>query len=229
MRTPGHDAELVTGLLLSEGVLRRREDLVEVAPCRAEGAQGSIVNVFLSSRVRLDWKAIGRGTLMGSSCGLCGSKAIESVRREFPPIRPGISMTLEDLALLPSRMAGGQRLFKKTGGVHAAGLFSRRGTLMVIREDVGRHNAVDKVIGYAFSKGKVPLTGCALAVSGRVSFEIMQKALSAGISAVVAVSAPTSLAVEFARESGQTLAGFARGGRVTVYSEPLKAKRGGIV
>lgn len=229
MRTPGHDTELVAGFLLAEGLLRKRSDWISLAPCRAEGVEGVVVNAFLSAKVRLDWKTMGRGFLTSSSCGFCGSKMIENVRRRYAALVVERGVDLDLLAELPGRMVAKQTLFKKTGGVHAAALFDRQGRLLVVREDVGRHNAVDKVVGHAFLDGRIPLTDCALAVSGRVSFEIAQKALAAGISAVVAVSAPTTLAVSLAREAGLILAGFARGGAMTLYAGPRANESGGAV
>lgn len=222
MRTPGHDRELVTGLLWSEGIIRTFHDLVDIAPCQAAEAHGEVVNAYLASSVRIDWKTQGRGMVMGTSCGLCGALAIESVRKHFPPLSSREAISVNLLAQLPERMRPRQKLFSQTGAVHAAALFTLKGKCLVVREDVGRHNAVDKVLGWAFWRRWLPLENHVLLVSGRVSFEIMQKALAAGLPVVAAVSAPTDLAVEFAMNSGQTLAGFVRGGKVTVYSHAAR-------
>jgi FdhD protein len=218
MRTPGHDSELAAGFLLSEGIIRDRSDVVEIAHCRTAGEQENTLNVFLARRVKLDFKRLTRHVFASSSCGLCGKASIEAVYQHFAPVVniPRISRTI--LSSLPDRMRRAQKTFARTGGLHAAGLFDLRGDLLVCREDVGRHNAVDKVLGWAFLRKKLPLTSHLLLVSGRASFEIMQKGLAAGIPVVAAVSAPSSLAVEFARESGQILIGFLRGKTMNVYS-----------
>ena len=227
MRTPGADEELAAGLLWSEGIIRNTSELVEIAPCKAVGSagQGRILNVFLAPGVVVDWERIGRHLLTGSSCGLCGATAIESVCREFSPVQAGGSIQADTLARLPDLMRGKQALFHLTGGVHAAALFTERGRLLVLREDVGRHNALDKVVGFALRRGLLPLSRAVLIVSGRVSFEIMQKALAAGIPIIGAVSAPTDLAVSFSQQSGQTLAGFIRRGRLTLFSHPSRIRK----
>lgn len=226
MRTPGHDEELVAGVLWSEGIIRHPEELVEVAPCRSEGSDstGQVINAYLTSQVKLDWGNHGRHLVTGSSCGLCGATSIAAVQRQFPPVAEDGSVAAGLLVGLPEKMRAHQAMFKLTGGVHAAALFTPRGRLIALREDVGRHNAVDKIIGHAVHRRLLPLRKEILMVSGRVSFEIMQKALSAGIPIIAAVSAPTGLAVEFARSSGQTLVGFLREGRLTVFTHPQRIR-----
>jgi FdhD protein len=213
MRTPGHDEELAAGFLLTEGILKRRSDLVEVAHCRSDPAaalSGNILNVFLAPDLALDLERLTRHVFSASSCGLCGKASIETVHQQFAPLKALLELPLETLLSLPTKLRAAQKTFESTGGLHAAGLFNARGELIVAREDIGRHNAVDKVIGNAFLNEMLPLSEHILLVSGRASFEIMQKALAAGLRCVAAVSAPSSLAVEFARESRQSLYGFVR-------------------
>lgn len=220
MRTPGHDDELACGFLLSEGLISKRTDVAEIAPCASgeNAAFGNILNVFLAPSVPLDLERLTRHTFASSSCGLCGKASIESVHQHFAPLKEGPRVSVEVIRLLPEKLIPGQSTFAKTGGLHAAGLFDLTGNLLAVREDVGRHNAVDKVLGWAFLRSLLPLKEHILLVSGRASFEIMQKALAGGIPVVAAVSAPSSLAVEFARESNQLLIGFLRGEKFNVYS-----------
>jgi FdhD protein len=211
MRTPGHDEELAAGFLLTEGILKKRSDIIEIAPCLAEGnLLGNILNVFLSPEVPLDLERLTRHVFSASSCGLCGKASIERIHQQFPPIRKRLELPLETLLQLPQKLRATQSTFETTGGLHAAGLFDSTGQLLIAREDIGRHNAVDKVLGHAFLANHLPLTNHILLVSGRASFEILQKALAAQIPCIAAVSAPSSLAVEFARESNQTLYAFVR-------------------
>jgi FdhD protein len=228
MRSPGHDAELAAGFLLTEGVLHRAEDVVEIAHCQQGEAVNdqNVLNVFLSPSVEVDLERLTRHVFASSSCGLCGKASIEAVQQHFPPVESPLVMTSRTLLALPKRLRAGQDTFRKTGGLHAAAVFDRRGRLVVLREDVGRHNAVDKVIGWGFLGGALPFDRRALMVSGRASFEIMQKALAARIPIVCAVSAPSSLAVEFARESNQTLVGFLRDDSFNVYSHPDRISDG---
>ncbi len=217
MRTPGHDAELALGFLLSEGIIYRQQDVLKVEPCdRDDGS--NILNVQLSPTVAVDFERLTRHVFASSSCGLCGKATIDAVRTQFPKIDGDAGMASETLLSLPQKMRAVQETFARTGGLHAAALFTTSGDLVVLREDVGRHNAVDKVIGDALMKGLLPMGDHALVVSGRTSFEILQKALSAGVPIIAAVSAPSSLAVEFAEESGQTLVGFLREARMNVYA-----------
>jgi FdhD protein len=217
MRTPGHDEELAIGFLVSEGLLDRREQVVNTAT-HPRNADRNVIGVFLADGVEIDFQRLTRHTFVSSSCGLCGKASIESVRRQFPPIRRPARVRAETLLALPETLRRAQTTFARTGGLHAAGLFDLDGNLLVLREDIGRHNAVDKVLGRGFLDGRLPLDRHILVVSGRASFEIMQKALAGRLPMVVAVSAPSSLAVEFARASRQTLAGFVRGERMNIYS-----------
>jgi FdhD protein len=222
MRTPGADIELGAGFLWTEGLLRTREDLIGITTCKDKELTPREQENVIVAQVLPDAPAVTR-TLerrftISSACGVCGSSHIDDLRTRgcSNVSAPGISES--ELLKLPELMRPKQKIFDKTGGLHAAGLFDPQGTLVVVREDVGRHNAVDKVIGYALMNDLLPLDGYSLAISGRGGFEIIQKAIAARISAVVAVSAPTSLAVETAREFGLTLYGFAREDSATKYS-----------
>jgi len=219
MRTPGHDAELAAGFLLSEGIISSQEDVLRVEPC-GRNEDGNVLNVVLAPDVPVDFEKLTRHVFASSSCGLCGKATIESVRAAFPPVDSDVTVDAQTLVGLPDVMRRAQSAFDRTGGVHAAALFDAGAKLVVLREDVGRHNAVDKVLGFALLQRLLPLRRHVLLVSGRSSFEIMQKALAGRVPVVAAVSAPSSLAVEFARESGQTLVGFLRAGRMNVYSHP---------
>jgi FdhD protein len=218
MRTPGHDQELAAGFLLTEGIIRRPQDVVGILHCRAAAVPANTLNVFLASTLQVDFAQLTRHVFASSSCGLCGKASIESVHRQFPPIQSPLQLSLKTLAGLPERMRAAQSAFDETGGLHAAAIFHASGELVVVREDVGRHNAVDKVLGFGLLQGKLPFASHILLVSGRTSFEILQKALAGGIACVCSVSAPSSLAVEFARKSGQTLVGFLRGQTMNVYA-----------
>jgi len=219
MRTPGNDRELAAGFLLTEGIIGGRAELLDLIYCGEAGAQtGNVLDGLLAPGVVVDWDRLQRHTFASSSCGLCGKASIESIRTRCAPLGKRISPDPRVLAALPDRLRAAQSGFAATGGVHASGLFSPSGEVEVVREDVGRHNALDKVVGWACLGDRLPLHDRILLVSGRVSFELMQKALVAGISCVAAISAPTSLAVEFAREAGQTLVGFVRGERMNLYA-----------
>ena len=220
MRTGGHDEELAAGFLLAEGIIRSDRDIVRIAPCGRNG-DGNVVNATLAPMVEVDFDRLTRHVFASSSCGVCGKATIESVRQQFDSIEPDdLRIDAEILQTLPDKLRAAQAAFDRTGGLHAAGLFDPDGTLLVAREDVGRHNAVDKVLGWAMQAGRLPLRRQILLVSGRASFEIMQKALAGRAPVVAAVSAPSRLAVDFARESGQTLVGFLRRGRMNVYAHP---------
>jgi len=225
MRTPGNDRELVAGFLWSEGLIRHREEVLDLVYCVEDenGPRENVIDAHLAPNVILDWKRLTRHTFASSSCGLCGKASIDAVRQLFPPIasKAGFAPRASLIASLPEKLRLAQRTFSRTGGLHASGLFNLAGELLAVREDVGRHNALDKVIGQAFFTEQLPLDHTILLVSGRVSFELMQKALAAGIPLVAAISAPTSLAVDFARESGQTLVGFVRDERMNVYAGTL--------
>jgi FdhD protein len=222
MRTPGHDAELAAGFLLTEGILSRREDILEIARCEQSDQPQNTLNVFLAPRLAVDFAKLTRHVFASSSCGLCGKASIEAVHQHFPPLDSQFKVVAKTLFKLPQKMRMAQKAFAKTGGLHAAALFDEPGNLIFVREDVGRHNAVDKVIGAAFLKKRFPLNKHVLLVSGRASFEIMQKALAARIPVVAAISAPSSLAVEFASESKQALVGFLRDKMMNVYSTPTR-------
>lgn len=221
MRTPGHDDELAAGFLLTEGLIRQPADILRIEPCE-RNEHGNLINVQLAPELAVDFQRLTRHVFASSSCGLCGKATIESIHAQFPPLQDLESPRVDArvLAGLTAVMRQRQPIFDRTGGLHAAGLFDCRGKLLVLREDVGRHNALDKTLGRAFLDGLFPLTDHLLLVSGRVSFEIMQKALSARVPIVAAVSAPTDLAVRFAQTSGQTLIGFLRENRMNIYTFP---------
>jgi len=214
MRTPGHDEELAAGFLISEAVVRDRSAIAKIS----RGGDNRVV-VELTAKVKLKLNSTQRFGTISSSCGLCGKTSIDEIRQNFPAIESGnVRIDIETLLSLPGQLRNAQSDFARTGGIHAAGIFHLSGELKIAREDIGRHNAVDKAIGRAFLDGLLPLNRHALLVSGRASFEIVQKALAAGISIVAAVSAPSTLAVDFARESNQTLIGFLRPPSFNVYS-----------
>ena len=217
MRTGGHDDELAAGFLLTEGVIRGPGDVLRIDPCE-RNEFGNVVNVLLAPDVYVDFDRLTRHVFASSSCGLCGKANIEAVRGNFPPLAGGLVVDAETILRLPDLMRQTQATFDRTGGLHAAAVFDAAGDLVVLREDVGRHNAVDKVVGHALRRGLLPLSNHVLMLSGRASFEIMQKALAAGVPIVAAVSAPSNLAASFADDSGQTLIGFVRGRRLNVYA-----------
>jgi len=220
MRTPGDDAELGLGFLVTERVVRGAGDLVSLrhsshAPSPEAG--GNVLLAVLAEGHPLDLQAFRRNLFAASSCGVCGKATLESVLASAPPLDDPARFGAGYLAPLGGRLLGRQPAFERTGGLHAAALFAPDGELLVVREDVGRHNAVDKVVGWAAARRRLPLSGHALWVSGRVSFEIVQKALAARIPLVAAVSAPSSLAVALAERAGIAVAGFARGAGLNVY------------
>jgi FdhD protein len=218
MRTPGHDEELTAGFLVSEGVVQSARDILEISQCPSTGnSKGNVVDVLLGGAV-VNWESLTRHVFSASSCGLCGKTSIESVFQRFPAVTTDWQVSARLLATLPDHLRAAQETFSKTGGLHASAIFTEAGELLVLREDVGRHNALDKVLGFGLQHGLLPFSKHILLVSGRVSFEIIQKALAAGVSVVAAISAPSSLAVEFAQESGQTLIGFLRGDTMNVYT-----------
>jgi FdhD protein len=214
MRTPGCDFELVAGFLLTEGLLHNG-----TVPLLRQEAR-NVVNAAVTGLSEAALERVTRHIYTASSCGLCGKATVQAVHQHFPPVEDGFTVDRGVVQGLLDRLNTEQPGFARTGGVHAAGLFDQAGNLLVLREDVGRHNAVDKVVGHALLRRMLPLQRHLLLVSGRASFEILQKALGAGIAVVAAVSAPSSLAVRFAEESGQTLVGFLRPGRFNVYSHP---------
>ncbi len=230
MRTPGHDRELAAGFLVTEGIIHGHEDVLDMIYCRNDGGKPdqNVLDVLLAPTAKVDLTKLTRHVFTSSSCGICSKASIEAIQAQFPEISRPLSPSRVVLGLLPDRLRTAQAGFDRTGGLHASALFTEDGTLTVVREDVGRHNALDKVVGYSFFAESLPLAASILLVSGRVSFEIMQKALGAGIPAVAAISAPTSAAVEFAQASGQVLVGFlrpsakpAKGMRMNVYAGTL--------
>jgi FdhD protein len=219
MRTPGHDDELAAGFLLSDAILRSADKIEKFSRPSAARNRENIIKVHLGSGTKPKLNSAQRFGTISSSCGLCGKESIDAIRQNFPPIKStSIRMAIETLLRLPTELRANQSEFARTGGIHAAGIFDFNGKALIVREDIGRHNAVDKVIGRAFLDRKLPLDRHVLMVSGRASFEIMQKALAAGIPIVASVSAPSALAMEFARESNQTLIGFLRPPTFNIYS-----------
>ena len=228
MRTPGHDAELAAGFLLTEGIVHSPEDIYDIMQCRTtdgRATEGNVVEVVLKKGVRIDFDRLTRHVFSGSSCGLCGKATIAAVQQQFSKVKRPLRVSGELLRRLPAQLTDAQPAFRATGGLHATALFDAKGKLLVAREDVGRHNAMDKVLGHALRAGWLPLSRHILLVSGRVSFEIMQKALAARVSVVAGISAPTSLAAEFARANNQTLVGFLRTDRLNVYAGKLAPVR----
>ncbi|PYL08522.1 MAG: formate dehydrogenase accessory sulfurtransferase FdhD [Verrucomicrobia bacterium] len=214
MRTPGHDEELAAGFLVSEAIVRMRDEIAQISADR-----DNRVMIDLKDGVKLKLNSAQRFGTISSSCGLCGKTSIDAIRQNFPAITSKeIRIDIDTLLSLPEKLRNAQSDFARTGGIHAAGIFDANGELKIVREDIGRHNAVDKVIGRALLDDSLPLDGHILLVSGRASFEIVQKALAAGIPIVAAVSAPSTLAVSFARESNQTLIGFLRPPSFNIYA-----------
>jgi FdhD protein len=220
MRTPGHDLELVTGFLVTERVVDSLDDVEAVRHCSEAAdpaAEDNVVRVTLRTGLAPDLERLRRNLFASSSCGVCGKATLENALATAAPLDDATRVPASVLLTLPAQLRGAQRVFDETGGLHAAGLFDTTGRLLVAREDVGRHNAVDKVIGWAARAGRLPLTGCLLMVSGRTSFEIVQKALAACVPVVAAVSAPSSLAVSLAESGGIALVGFLRGSGFNAY------------
>jgi FdhD protein len=224
MRTPGDDFDLVHGFLATEGVIASAADLAGLRYCNSVDDEGrntyNVVDVDLAPGVQAPDTALDRNFYTSSSCGVCGKASIDAIRTRTAHDVAGdaVRLPLEVLLALPDRLRAAQQVFDKTGGLHAAGLFTAAGQLVALREDVGRHNAVDKVVGDGVRQGRLPLAGHVLMVSGRASFELTQKAAMAGIPVLAAVSAPSSLAVELARDVGITLVGFLRGDGCNVYT-----------
>jgi FdhD protein len=212
MRTPGHDEELALGFALSEGL---QPEAARVPDDLAANTVELVAPGFDAAR-------LARSFYTSSSCGVCGKGALEAVAVEAPPVESDLRVPVAFVSSLPQRLRESQEAFEATGGLHATGLFAADGELLCLREDVGRHNAMDKVIGWAFRDGRLPLQNALLCVSGRLSFELVQKAAVAGCPVLVAVGAPSSLAIELAADRGVTLCGFVRGGRLNVYTEPWR-------
>jgi FdhD protein len=224
MRTPGHDLELAAGFLLTEGLVQHRAQIVALEALETDAEtpaenRGNVVEAKLAPESAPDFEKMRRHFFAASSCGICGKASIDSIRaRTLAAPNPNFHLDPAVLVRLPEVLRESQAVFGRTGGLHAAGLFDAAGKLLVLREDIGRHNAVDKVIGWALLEERVPLSETILLVSGRGGFEIVQKAIVAGLPVVASVSAPSSLAVQLARELGQTLIGFLRGRRFVVYA-----------
>lgn len=221
MRTPGHDRELAAGFLFTEGLIQRREQILklEIAEPQDRTNRGNVIEAALAPEAAPDFAKMKRHFFAASSCGICGKASIDSIRsRLLATPNPDFHLDAELLITLPDALRESQNVFQRTGGLHAAALFDPNGKLLVLREDIGRHNAVDKVIGWALLEGRVPLSDSVLLVSGRGGFEIVQKAIVAGVPVVASVSAPSSLAVQLARELHLTLIGFLRGRRFVIYA-----------
>lgn len=219
MRTPGQDAELAAGFLLSEGVIRSADDLLDLGPCAqaAPEVEGNVVDARLAPGVRVDFERLTRHVFASSSCGLCGKATLEALAQTLPVVPPGAPFDADLIGSLPERLRAAQPGFGATGGLHASALFDRTGRLLLAREDVGRHNALDKVAGRALLDRRLPLHDCVLLVSGRLSFELVQKARAVGVPVIAGIGAPSSLAIACARQGGQALAGFVRPDRMNLY------------
>lgn len=222
MRTPGHDQELTAGFLLSEGAIKSLKDIFEISECINQSTNnneiGNYVDVILTNSSNFNFEHLTRHVFTSSSCGVCGKATVESVMMEFEKIDSPEKVNPSNIFKLPEKLLLSQETFKKTGGLHASALFDENGEIVVMREDVGRHNALDKVIGYALLNEMLPLKKYTLLLSGRISFELMQKSLAAGIPTVAGISAPSSLAIDFAKKSGQNLIGFLRHQTMNIYS-----------
>jgi FdhD protein len=231
MRTPGSDIELAQGFLLTEGVIGRRGDVLTVRYCKGAGEDSlntyNVLDVTLAPNVPTPDLDVTRNFYTTSSCGVCGKASLEAVRtisRHGPGDDPSM-VAGQTLSAMPDLLREAQKVFATTGGLHGAALFDVDGTTLAVREDIGRHNAVDKVIGWALEQDRIPLGGTVLLVSGRASFELTQKAVMAGIPVLAAVSAPSSLAVDLASQSGLTLVAFLRGDSMNIYTRPDRIKR----
>jgi FdhD protein len=223
MRTPGHDFELAAGFLCTEGIVRDPHDIETITYCVDEAQEYNVLSVDLRPWVKLDLDALTRNFYTTSSCGICGKASIDAVRVRIPEMQPDtLKVPPSLIGSIPAKVKGRQTAFDRTGGVHAAWLCTSDGSLITVREDVGRHNTVDKVIGEQFTAGKLPLRDRLLMLSGRAGFELVQKAAVAGIPIVIAIGAPTSLAIQLAEEAGITLIGFARATTFNVYTHPAR-------
>lgn len=222
MRTPGSDIDLVHGFLFAEGVIDSAEDILAARYCAGTDDEGRNTYNVLDVTLRTPAPVKARNFLTTSACGLCGKSALDEVRTRtrYPLPTPAPMIGVDALAAMPDTLRAEQSVFDATGGLHAAGLFTADGAVLAVREDIGRHNAVDKVVGWAVRENRIPATELVLIVSGRASFELVQKAVMAGIPMLAAVSAPSSLAVDLATESGLTLAGFVRGETMNIYTHP---------
>lgn len=222
MRTPGDDRALALGFLVSEGVVARASQVEHVEVFPHDGAAGNVAAVRLAAGLEPDFERLTRHVFGASSCGVCGTATIEAVLRRCAPLAPRTDFPAGLLRGLPERLRAEQPSFASTGGVHGAAIFDARGSLLAVREDVGRHNAVDKLIGWALEVRPLPLTACGLLLSGRISFELVQKALAAGIEVVAGLGAPSTLAVDCADAGGVTLVGFLRAERMNIYTHAVR-------
>jgi FdhD protein len=219
MRTPGQDDELAAGWLLSEGIANSAGDIAEIVlKPGGDGQRAAMVDVMLRDPSRFDAARHRRSLVTNASCGLCGAATVDQVLRDFLPVRSPFRIAANLLSEMPAQLSAQQSAFRRTGGLHACGLFDAAGKLLDLREDVGRHNALDKLLGRALLDGLLPLSQHVIFLSGRVSLEMMQKALAAGVPVVAAIGAPSSLAIELAVKSGQALAAFIRSGTMNVYA-----------
>ncbi len=227
MRTPGHDFELALGFLFTEGIIRSMDDIENVKYCEDVGRQedkGNVVRAELKPSVTFDWSKLQRNFYTSSSCGVCGKSSIESVQQNCKVINSEVQITSQLVVSLPDKLRKVQMVFEHTGGLHAVGVFDTAGELLCLREDVGRHNALDKAVGALLQKKNIPASACLLLVSGRASFELVQKAAMAGFPLMAAVGAPSSLAVSLAQRLQLTLIGFLRGTSFNVYSAPERVQ-----
>ncbi len=226
MRTPGHDEELAMGFLFTEGIIQKPTDIGSCRHCVQDAQkEGNVIRVELHPDVAVDWSRLERNTFTSSSCGLCGKTTIDAVMALTPgPILTDFSLESAVLRALPERVRETQRAFAYTGGIHAAALFDGAGKLLLVREDIGRHNALDKLIGAAFWQNWLPLSQFGIFLSGRIGVELVQKSWLAGVPFLAAVGAPSSLAVQMAQEANMTLAGFVRDERFNLYSEPKRVR-----
>jgi FdhD protein len=220
MRTPGHDVELAAGFLYSEGIISGKAQIESISQCLDEDGlpAPNIINIFPTERDLVDPRQWRRDFFAASSCGLCGKTSIESITRALPPSASNVTVTTDILYALGNKMTEAQEGFARSGGLHAAGLFDLEGNLLLLREDIGRHNAVDKIVGHALLHDMLPLDHHILLVSSRASFEIVQKAHAAGVPIIAVISAPSSLAVELAEQANMTLVAFLRENRLNVYA-----------
>jgi FdhD protein len=223
MRTPGHDLELAVGFLLTEGIIGKMDDIASVKHCEDVGREeerGNVVRVELQPHALMDWSKLQRNFYTSSSCGVCGKSSLEAVQQHCAPIPTTFSASSQVITALPDQLRKAQAVFEHTGGLHAVGVFGVDGELLLLREDVGRHNALDKAIGALLFQNKLPASSFILLVSGRASFELVQKAAVAGFPVMAAVGAPSSLAVSLAQRVQLTLIGFLRGTSFNIYAAP---------
>lgn len=222
MRTPGHDVELALGFLFTEGIVHDRQQIISARHCsREEVEKGNVIRVELHPDVLLDWTKLDRHGITASNCGVCGKTSIDAIRTSCPaPVAGTFHLDSGTLLTLPKKLRTHQQAFAHTGGLHAAAFVTADGQLGAVREDIGRHNALDKLLGIAFWNGNVPLAQQAVLVSGRIGFELVQKSWMAGVPMLIALGAPSSLAVDLAREAGITLVGFLKADRFTLYTYP---------